>query len=100
MFDIAVASPLVLCVLVVVVGAACSLFPFSPVEPWLLGVGAVAPGWLILPLVLLVTASSMTAKTLIFLGGRKVEASFRGKTRERFEQLRLRIADKPRLQCG
>ena len=100
MYDVATASPLVLCVLVVVVGAACSLFPLSPVEPWLIGVGAVAPHWLILPLILLVTVSSMAAKTLVFLGGRRVGAAFTAKTRDRFEQIRTRIAGKPGLQRG
>ena len=93
-------SPLLLCVLVVVVAAASSLFPVSPVEPWLIGVAAVAPGWLIPLLIALVTASSMAAKTLVFLGGRRVEAKFKGRTRERFEKLRGHVADKPGLQRG
>ena len=100
MFDVASSSPLLLCALVVVVGATSSLFPLSPAEPWLIGVAAVAPPWLILPLVLLVTASSMSAKTLVFLGGRKVEATFTGKTRERFEQLRQKVTGRPGLQRG
>src|SRR5689334_8437517 len=99
MHDVAL-SPLMLCVLVVVVAATSSLFPVSPVEPWLIGVATVAPGWLIAPLIVLVTVSSMSAKTLVFLGGRKVEASFKGRTRERFEKLRGRVEDKPRLQRG
>jgi pimeloyl-ACP methyl ester carboxylesterase/membrane protein YqaA with SNARE-associated domain len=99
MHDVAL-SPLLLCVLVVVVSAASSLFPFSPVEPWLLGVAAVAPGWLIAPLIVLVTVSSMAAKTLVFLGGQRIEARFKGRARERFEQLRSRVGDRPRLQQG
>lgn len=93
-------SPLLLCILVVVVAATSSLFPVSPVEPWLIGVATVAPGWLIAPLIVLVTVSSMAAKSVVFLGGRKVEASFKGRTRQRFEQLRVRVADRPRLQRG
>jgi membrane protein YqaA with SNARE-associated domain len=94
------ASPLLLCVLVVVVGATSSLFPVSPVEPWLIGVAIVAPGWLIVPLIVLVTVSSMAAKTVVFLGGRRVEAAFRGKTRQRFDRLRDEVAGRPRLQRG
>jgi pimeloyl-ACP methyl ester carboxylesterase/membrane protein YqaA with SNARE-associated domain len=93
-------SPLLLCVLVVVVSATSSLFPVSPVEPWLIGVATVAPGWLIAPLIVLVTVSSMSAKTLVFLSGRRVESSFKGRTRERFERLRVRVADRPKLQRG
>jgi len=94
------ASPLLLCVLVVVVGATSSLFPFSPVEPWLIGVGLVAPQWLLAPLIALVTLSSMAAKTLVFLGGRRVEVALRGKTRQRFDRLRDRVRERPRLQQG
>lgn len=92
------ASPLLLCALVVVVGATSSLFPFSPVEPWLIGVGTVAPGWLLPLLIVLVTLSSMCAKTLVFLGGGRVERSISGKARARFDRLRERIADHPNLQ--
>jgi membrane protein YqaA with SNARE-associated domain len=93
-------SPLVLCVLVVVFEAASSLFPVSPAEPWLVGVATVAPAWLIAPLIVLATVSSMSTKTLVFLGGSRIEASFKGRTRERFERLRARVAERPRLQRG
>lgn len=98
--DISVASPLLLCILAVVVSATSSLFPVSPVEPWLIAVAAVAPHWLLLPLILLVTASSMAAKTLVFLGGRKVQARFTGKTRARFEALQARMNGRPRAQLA
>ena len=93
-------SPLLLCVLVVVVSATSSLFPVSPAEPWLIGVAAVAPKWLIVPLIALVTLSCVCAKILIFLGGRRVESKFKGRTREKFERLRVKVADRPRLQSG
>jgi membrane protein YqaA with SNARE-associated domain len=99
MHDLAL-SPITLCVLVVVVGATSSLVPVSPVEPWLIGVASIAPRWLIAPLIALVTVSSMAAKTLVFLGGRKIESKFKGRTRERFEKLRVRVEDNPRLQRG
>lgn len=93
-------SPLALCILVVVVAATSSLFPFSPVEPWLVGVAAVAPAALLPLLIALVTVSSMSAKTLVFLGGRRAEAAFTGRTRQRFERLRARVADRPNVQNG
>ena len=66
--DITLASPLLLCVLVVIVGATSSLLPFSPAEPWLLGVAAIAPAWLILPLVALVIAQvALPIKTYALL---------------------------------
>jgi pimeloyl-ACP methyl ester carboxylesterase len=42
----------------------------------------------------------MSTKTLVFLGGRRVEAAFKGKTRERFDRLRDKIAGRPGLQRG
>ena len=93
-------SPLMLCVLVVVVSAASSLVPASPVEPWLVGIAAIAPRWLIGPLVALVTMSCVGAKILVFLGGRRVEASFKGRTRDRYEKIRAQIEGRPRLQRG
>lgn len=98
--DLALTSPLVLCLLIVVVGATSSLFPVSPVEPWLLAVAAVAPHWLLLPIVVLITVSSMSTKAIVFIGGRKIADRFTGRTRDRFERLRARVADKPNLQRG
>ena len=94
------ASPLSLCLLVIVVGAVSSLLPVSPVEPWLIGIGVLAPATLVPVLVVLVTLSTMSAKVVVFLGGRRVQALFKGRTRARFETLRERVANKPRLQNG
>ena len=98
MRDLALDSPLVLCLLVMVFGAVSSLMPFSPAEPVLVGVAAVAPTWLLVPLVLLATASHMSTKTLVFLGGRKVENVFGKRNRERFERARARLDGRADLQ--
>ncbi|MEO5568712.1 MAG: alpha/beta fold hydrolase [Gemmatimonadaceae bacterium] len=100
MRDLALSSPLLLCILVVVVGAAASLLPMSPVEPVLVAVAAVAPTWLLVPIIALATASHMSTKMLVFLGGKKVEGALKGRARERFDRARLRLADNPRLQHG
>jgi hypothetical protein len=73
-------SPLMLCLIVVIFGAAASLLPFSPVEPVLVAVAAVAPRWLLLPLVVLATVSHVSTKTLIFAGGAKARDGLRGST--------------------
>ena len=98
MRNLALDSPLLLCVLVVIVGATASLFPFSPVEPVLVGVAAVAPPWLLLPLVMLATVSHMSTKMLVFLGGTRVERAFTGRNKERFERARQRLVGRDRLQ--
>src|SRR5688572_470082 len=98
MRDIALHSPLVLCLLVVVAGAAASLIPVSPVEPILVGVATVAPTWLLLPLIALATVSHMSTKTLVFVGGAQIERAFTGRHRVRFERARGRLAGRHRLR--
>jgi pimeloyl-ACP methyl ester carboxylesterase len=98
--EFAQSSPLLLCLIIVIVGAVSSLLPMSPVEPVLVAVAVVAPTWLLIPIIVLVTVSHMSTKMLIFLGGRKVEAAFTGRGRERFERARERLSGHPRLQHG
>lgn len=100
MRDLAVHSPLLLCVVTVIFGAASSLLPVSPVEPILVGVATVAPSWLLLPLVVLATASHMSTKTLVFLGAGRVERVLSGAQRVRLERARVRLAGRLRLQQG
>ena len=85
-------SPLMLCLIVVIFGAAASLLPFSPVEPVLVAVAAVAPRWLLLPLVVLATVSHMSTKTLIFVGGAKARDGLRGRSRVRFDRISARVS--------
>ena len=80
-------SALMLCLIVVIFGAASSLLPFSPVEPVLVAVAAAAPRWLLLPLVVLATVSHMSTKTLIFAGGVKARDRLRGKAQLRFDRV-------------
>lgn len=100
MRDLALQSPLLLCVVTVIFGAASSLLPVSPVEPILVGVAIVAPPWLLLPLVVLATASHMSTKTLVFLGAGRVERVLSGTQRVRLERARVRLAGRLRLQQG
>ena len=100
MQELAQYSPLLLCGIIVFFGALASLSPLSPIEPVLVAVGAVAPRWLLVPLILLAAASHMATKMLVFYGGRKVEKAFKGRSRERFEAVRMRLTGKPALQRG
>ena len=98
MHDFALQSPLLLCAVVVIFGAAASLVPVSPIEPILVGVATIAPPWLLVPLVVLATVSHMSTKTLVFIGGAKVEKAVSGRNRERFARARARLAGRDRLQ--
>jgi pimeloyl-ACP methyl ester carboxylesterase/membrane protein YqaA with SNARE-associated domain len=91
-------SPLMLCLIVVIFGAAASLLPFSPVEPVLVAIAAVAPHWLLLPLVALATVSHMSTKTLIFAGGAKARDSLRGRSRVRFDRISVRLSGRSGAQ--
>ncbi len=100
MRNFALHSPVILCALVVLFGAMASLVPVSPVEPVLVGVAAVAPPWLLVPLVVLATVSHMATKTLVFIGGRKVEQAFSTRNRARFEWIRARLSGSEALQLS
>jgi pimeloyl-ACP methyl ester carboxylesterase/membrane protein YqaA with SNARE-associated domain len=98
--DLAQYSPLLLCFITVFFGALASLSPLSPVEPVLVAIALVAPRWLLLPLILLAAASHMSTKTIVFLGGQRLERAFSGRRRERFEAFRARLTGRPMLQRG
>lgn len=100
MREFAQTSPLLLCLIIVLVGAVSSLLPMSPVEPVLIAVAAVAPTWLLVPIIVLVTVSHMSTKMLVFLGGRKVNAGYSGRGRDHFDRARLKLSGHPRLQHG
>src|SRR6476661_6386192 len=97
MRDLAQHSPLLLCLITVFFGALASLSPVSPVEPVLVAVAAVAPRWLLLPLILLAVASHMSTKMLVFFGGQKLERAFKGRVRERYDAARARLTGRPSL---
>jgi membrane protein YqaA with SNARE-associated domain len=98
MRDLAQHSPVLLCLIIVVCGAMASLVPVSPVEPVLIAVAAIAPVWLLPILVLLATASHMATKTLVFLGGAKVDKAYTGRHRARFDRARERLAGRGGMQ--
>ena len=91
-------SPLMLCLIVVIFGAAASLLPFSPVEPVLVAIAVVAPRWLLLPMVVLATVSHMSTKTLIFVGGAKARDGLRGNSAVRFDRLSARLSGRSGAQ--
>jgi membrane protein YqaA with SNARE-associated domain len=70
MRDAVLHAPLLLCALVLVVACVSSLLPVSPVEALLVGLSAIVPTPLLLPVALLATVGHMAAKTLVYLGSR------------------------------
>lgn len=98
MRNLALDSPLALCLLVAFFGALSSLMPMSPAEPVLVGVAAVAPPWLLFPLLLVATVSHMSTKTLVFLGGARLERLVGKRHRQRFDATRARLAGRSDLQ--
>src|SRR5215208_246293 len=63
--DASTLSPLLLCVAALVGAAVGSVIPISPTEPLLLGLAAVAPPSLLLPIAGFATLGHMTGKTVV-----------------------------------
>jgi len=80
-------SPLLICAITVAVSIAGGLIPFSPLEPVLLGVAAIAPPSLLPLVVVLATLSQMGAKTLLYVGSRKALGTLTGHKRASFERV-------------
>jgi membrane protein YqaA with SNARE-associated domain len=72
MHDVATQAPLLICVLVLVVAAASSLLPVSPIEAVLVGLSVSVPAALLLPVTILATVGHMAAKTLVYVGSRGI----------------------------
>ena len=95
MFELATYSPAALCLATVAGVSAGSLLPVSGTEPLLVAIASVAPPALRVPLVALATASAMTTKTLVYLGGRGVARALPERHRARLEHVRERLVGRP-----
>jgi membrane protein YqaA with SNARE-associated domain len=92
MIDALVDSPFLLLLIGVGCVAVSSLVPASPGEPIVAGIAAVLPPWLLLPLVALVTVTSIGTKTLVFRGGARVRQAVPERYRARVEALGARLS--------
>jgi len=61
-----------LIVIVVILSAAGSVLPFSPLEPFLIGLSAVARSQWLVPLALLAAAAHMVGKIALYFGSERV----------------------------
>lgn len=98
MTDFAALSPLALCLVTAAVAGGGSLLPVSPTEPLLVAVAAVAPSWLLLPLTIIATVSSMLAKVVIYHGGRVATRAIPEKHRDKVEKTREQLTGRPWLR--
>ena len=98
MHDLTLYSPMTLCLLTTLVVGAGSLLPVSPVEPLIVAAGAVASPALRVLLIALATAAAMSAKTLLYLGGRAAPNRLPERQRKRVERVRQRLAGRPWLR--
>ena len=91
-------APLLLCLLVVVVSAAGSALPVSPIEPLVVLVALASPRGMLAPLVVLATAGHMAAKFLVFLGSRRAERALTARGREAVERATALLANRRLLR--
>ena len=98
MRDLATAAPVIVCALVLVVAAASSLLPVSPVEAMLVALSASAPTSLLIPVTVVATLGHMAAKTLVYLGSRKTTPLVTPRQRAGLERVRALLLRRRRLQ--
>ena len=91
-------APFVLLAIVALVALGGGVVPGVPVEPVLLGVAAVAPDALLLPLVIVATLGQMIAKTALYAGGARLAATLSAPRRARVDRACAAFARQPRLQ--
>jgi membrane protein YqaA with SNARE-associated domain len=90
-------APLLVLGMIALVALGGGVVPGVPVEPVLLGVAAVSPDALLLPLVVVATVGQMIAKTLLFLGGGRLAHRLTAARRARVDRAREALARRPRL---
>jgi membrane protein YqaA with SNARE-associated domain len=91
-------SPLGIYAVTVVVSVTGGLLPFSPLEPVLLGIAAVARPSMLLPVVALATVTQMASKTALYAASRKANHALSPRKRAFLDRLRIRLAGRRWLQ--
>ena len=91
-------APYQLLFVMIVVAAAGSLLPFSPIEPLLVLVAGTAPPRLLIPLVVVTTASHMAVKVTLFVASRRAGGALSPRRRESVGRARALLARRPALR--
>jgi membrane protein YqaA with SNARE-associated domain len=76
----------------VVIAGLGSLLPFAPVEPFLLGLGLMAPPEMLVPLAVVATASHMAGKAVLYLGSIKAMQLLSVRQQQAIERARTRLS--------
>jgi membrane protein YqaA with SNARE-associated domain len=98
MRDVATAAPVIVCVAVLILAAASSLLPVSPIEAILVALSASAPPSLLVPLTVLATLGHMASKTLVYLGSRRTTPLVTARHRAALERVRALLLRRRRMQ--
>jgi membrane protein YqaA with SNARE-associated domain len=76
----------------VVIAGLGSVVPFAPIEPFLLGLGLMAPPAMLVPLALVATASHMAGKAVLYLGSAKAMQLLSVRRQQAIERARTRLS--------
>jgi membrane protein YqaA with SNARE-associated domain len=91
-------SPFAICAATVVASVTGGLLPFSPLEPVLLGVAAIAPSTMVLPVVALATVTQMASKAVLYAASRKANQALTPRKRALLDRLQVRLGGRRWLQ--
>ena len=76
-----------------------SVLPFSPIEPFLLALPAIAPRAWLVPLALLATVCHMAGKVLLYFASRGAARAIPERYRRHVERTRERLLSSPRTKA-
>lgn len=76
----------------VVIAGLGSVVPFAPIEPFLLGLGVIAPPAMRVPLALAATVSHMAGKALLYAGSNEVTRHLSTRRQQAIERARTRLS--------
>ena len=93
-------SPLLMCLATILLFGAFALLPVMATEPLLIGIPALVPPAMVIPMTLLATATHMAAKTLVLLGSRKVDRVVPKRYQASLHRTCARLEGHRRLQLG
>ena len=85
-------STWMLWVMTVLIAGLGSVLPFAPIEPFLLGLGLIAPPAMLVPLALAATASHMAGKALLYLGSSEATQLLSVRRQQAIEGARIRLS--------
>lgn len=97
---LSIESPVLLFAATIALFGVFALLPVMATEPLLLGLSAMVPAPMVIPVTLLATATHMAAKTIVYLGSRRAGGAVPHRRQTLVAKACARLAGRRSLQVG